>query len=145
MLYFLIGNPHFLSLKLTVREEQQSLLEVMDQDLLDDFSENRVSVPLKNTNNLKSHSGEKSNKCNQCDYVSSQASYLRSHLKTHSLKIRTNLWKRTVEKSKKCYRCDLFGQAILGHIRKRTVEKNQTNATKVTLPVKIQALWGNIW
>ena len=107
MLYFLIGNPHFLSLKLTVREEQQSLLEVMDQDLLDDFSENRVGAPLKNTNykgektnkcnqsdyvsfyghhlrrHLKSHSGEKSNKCNQCDYVSSQASYLRTHLKTH--------------------------------------------------------------
>ena len=33
---------------------------------------------------LKTHSGEKSNKCNQCDYASSQASHLRTHLKTHS-------------------------------------------------------------
>ena len=32
----------------------------------------------------KTHSGEKSNKCNQCDYASSQASHLRTHLKTHS-------------------------------------------------------------
>jgi uncharacterized Zn-finger protein len=33
---------------------------------------------------LKTHSGEKSNKCNQCDYASSQAGVLRRHLKTHS-------------------------------------------------------------
>ena len=30
------------------------------------------------------HIGEKSNKCNQCDYASSQAGNLRAHLKTHS-------------------------------------------------------------
>ena len=28
--------------------------------------------------------GEKSNKCNQCDYASSYASALRAHLKRHS-------------------------------------------------------------
>ena len=33
---------------------------------------------------LKRHSGEKSNKCNQCNYASSQAGVLRIHLKTHS-------------------------------------------------------------
>ena len=33
---------------------------------------------------LKTHSGEKSNKCNQCDYASSRADKLRTHLKTHS-------------------------------------------------------------
>ena len=71
----------------------------------------------------------------QFEVTSENAQFKNSNkpLKTHCRKI------------KKCYRCDLFGQAILGHIRKRTVEKNQTNATKVTLPVKIQALWGNIW
>ena len=30
---------------------------------------------------LKIHSGEKSNKCNQCDYASSQAGSLRKHLR----------------------------------------------------------------
>ena len=30
------------------------------------------------------HSGEKSNKCNQCDYSSSRAGHLRRHLKMHS-------------------------------------------------------------
>merc|ERR1712083_1181739 len=30
------------------------------------------------------HSGEKSNKCNQCEYASSQAGHLREHSKTHS-------------------------------------------------------------
>ena len=33
---------------------------------------------------LKMHSGEKSNKCNQCDYASSQAGTLKTHMKTHS-------------------------------------------------------------
>ena len=33
---------------------------------------------------MKTHSGEKSNKCIQCDYVSSRAGDLRKHLKTHS-------------------------------------------------------------
>ena len=33
---------------------------------------------------LKTHSGEKSNNCNQCDSAFSQASHLRTHLKTHS-------------------------------------------------------------
>ena len=31
---------------------------------------------------LKTHSGEKPNKCNQCDYACSDPSGLRSHLKT---------------------------------------------------------------
>ena len=33
---------------------------------------------------MKTHSGEKPNKCNLCDYASSQACTLRRHLKTHS-------------------------------------------------------------
>ena len=33
---------------------------------------------------LKMHSGEKSNKCNQCNYASSHASALKTHLKIHS-------------------------------------------------------------
>ena len=32
---------------------------------------------------LKSHTGEKSNKCNQCDYASSRADDLIKHLKMH--------------------------------------------------------------
>ena len=44
---------------------------------------------------LKRHSGEKSYKCNQCDFASSQASNLRRHLKTHS-----------GEKSYKCNQCN---------------------------------------
>ena len=44
---------------------------------------------------LKTHSGEKSNKCNQCDFTSSEAGDLRRHLKTHSGK-----------KTHKCNQCD---------------------------------------
>ena len=32
-------------------------------------------------NHLKMHTGEKSNKCNQCDYASSQAGHLRTHMR----------------------------------------------------------------
>ena len=82
----------------------------MGPDLIDeDFSESgvNVDVPLRKTNNelvklnkcnqcnyasslagnlrthLETHSGEKANKCNQCNYASSQAGNLRTHLKTH--------------------------------------------------------------
>ena len=51
------------------------------------------------------HSGEKTNKCNQCDFVSSQASNLRRHLKTHS-----------GEKSNKCNQCD-YASSYASHLR----------------------------
>ena len=44
---------------------------------------------------LKTHNGEKSNKCNQSDYASFKAGNLRTHLKTHS-----------GEKLNKCNQCD---------------------------------------
>ena len=44
---------------------------------------------------MKTHSGEKSNKCNQCDYTFFQAGHLRGHLKTQS-----------GEKLHKCNQCD---------------------------------------
>ena len=55
-----------------------------------------------------SHSGEKSNKCNQCDFVSSYASALRTHLKTHS-----------GEKSNKCNQCD-FASSQAGYLRRHS-------------------------
>ena len=54
---------------------------------------------------LKIHSGEKSNKCNQCDYASSLAGDLRRHLKTHS-----------GEKSNKCNQCD-YASSEAGNLR----------------------------
>ena len=40
---------------------------------------------------LKMHSGEKTNKCNQCYFVSSRAGNLKTHLKTHSGE-KSNKW-----------------------------------------------------
>ena len=54
---------------------------------------------------FKKASGEKLNKCNQCEYASSQADSLRSHLKTHS-----------GEKSNKCNQCD-FASSRPDHLR----------------------------
>ena len=57
---------------------------------------------------LKTHSGEKSNKCNQCDYTSSHAGNLRQHLKTHS-----------GEKSNKCSQCD-FTSSRAGDLKRHS-------------------------
>ena len=81
---------------------------------------------------LKMHSGEKSNKCNQCDYASSCAGHLRRHLKTHS-----------GEKSNKCNQCDFassYASALKEHLKTHSGEKSQTNATNVTLPLLKQAI-----
>ena len=42
------------------------------------------SDPSSSSQHLKTHSGEKSNKCNQCTFESFQTGNLREHLKTHS-------------------------------------------------------------
>ena len=58
---------------------------------------------------LKTHSGEKSNKCNQCDYASSRADSLRAHLKMHS-----------GDKSNKCNQCDFassYTSALRTHLK----------------------------
>ena len=59
----------------------------------DDFSgikDPTVEIIMKKTNDVT-----KSNKCNQCEYASSHAGHLRTHLKIHS-----------GEKSNKCNQCD---------------------------------------
>ena len=69
---------------------------------------------------MKKHSGEKSYKCIQCDYASSHADNLRTHLKTHSGEeknatnvtmteagtLRTYMKIHNGEKFNKCTRCD---------------------------------------
>ena len=55
---------------------------------------------------MKIHSKEKSNKCNQCDYASSTASHLRTHMKIHSK-----------EKSNKRSQCD-YASIEAGNLRK---------------------------
>ena len=80
---------------------------------------------------MKTHSGEKPNKCNQCDYASSDASNLRTHLKTHS-----------GERSNKCNQCN-YASSQAGHLRthlKVHSEKSQTNATNVTMHLLGQAI-----
>ena len=64
---------------------------------------------------LKTHSGEKSHKCKQCEYVSSQEGILRRHYKTHS-----------GEKSNKCNRCDyasFHAFSLRRHMKMHTGEK----------------------
>ena len=73
---------------------------------------------------LKAHTGEKSNKCNQCDYASSVACHLRRHLKTHG-----------GEKSNKCNQCE-YASFEAGNLRRHLKThhgESQMSATSVTL------------
>ena len=54
---------------------------------------------------MKKHTGEKSNKCSLCDYASSQAGTLKRHMKTH-----------TGQKSNKCNLCD-YASSRAGNLR----------------------------
>ena len=72
---------------------------------------------------MKTHSGEKSNKCGQCNYASSEASTLRKHLKMH-----------TGEKNKRCNQCDYASYNsgnLMTHLKTHSGEKqnkcNQCN------------------
>ena len=93
--------------------------------------------------NLKAHTGEKSNKCNQYDFVSSHTSTLWIYLKMHS-----------GEKSNICSQCD-FVSSHAGNSRKHVVshgggksgnlrtdlkcteEKGKQNATGATMRARI--------
>ena len=64
---------------------------------------------------MKIHSGEKSNKCNQCDFASYETANLMKHLTTHS-----------GEKSCKCNQCDFAcsdPSSLSRHLGTHTVEK----------------------
>ena len=69
---------------------------------------------------------KKSNKCNQCDFASSRADVLRTHLKTHSGEIG--------EKSNKCNLCDYASSqasSLMRHLKTHTGEKsNKCNLQK---------------
>ena len=59
---------------------------------------------------LKKHSGEKSNKCNQCDYASFRVGDLRTHLKTHC-----------GEKPNKCNQCEFacsYSSSLRRHMKR---------------------------
>ena len=66
---------------------------------------------------LKTHNGERLNKCNQCDFESSQSDHLRTHLKTHS-----------GEKPNKCNQCKFC--FFLGRHVEETFENAQWRKVK---------------
>ena len=80
---------------------------------------------------LRTHSGEKPNKCNQCDYASSQACNFRKHMKIHIVeisskckqcayassrtdKLRAHLKTHGGEKPNKCEQCDSKSSLLRG-------------------------------
>ena len=81
---------------------------------------------------LKIHSGEKPNKCNQCDYASSYASHLRTHLKTHS-----------GEKTNKCSQCD-YASSQLCNLRRHMARHIWTHCGEksTTIPT---LCWKILW
>ena len=80
-------------------DEGQEIVPIEEQEIqivaMDDDEEQEIQFVAIPPGPPILNSGKKLNKCNKCDYASSQASHLRSHLKTHS-----------GEKSSKCNQCD---------------------------------------
>ena len=105
---------------------------------------------------LIKHSGEKPNRCNQCDYASSGAGNLRTHLKTHSGEkpnkcnqcdyassyasaLRRHLIKHSGEKPNRCNQCD-YASSDAGNLwahLKHTVEKNHWSVTNALTPADL--------
>ena len=80
----------FLSFNLTARGDTACQLVEMEQ-ILEQEKSNKCNLCEYASSraghlrtHMKMHSGEKSNKCSQCDYASSQAGNLRTHMKTHT-------------------------------------------------------------
>ena len=86
----------------------------MDQHLgnfMSSGSKADMQIPTEQTKN-----GEKSKKCSQCDYASTQACALRAHLKIHS-----------GEKSNKCNQCDYActdPSSLRRHVKTHSGEKS---------------------
>ena len=108
-------HPFFSQLDGSSKRRRTNLKQVMDIDC--------------DKNYLKDDST--AHKCNQCEYISSRASNLKAHLKTHS-----------GEKSNKCNQCDYASSQAghWGHIWRHTVEKSQTSATNVIMHPITQAI-----
>ena len=69
----------------------------------------------------KTHSGEKSNKCNQCMFASSHTSALRTHLKRHS-----------GERPYKCNQCDYASSHVFSlktHLKTHSEEKSNKSGS----------------
>ena len=75
----------------TVATDQSSGNCNKSMELMDSMNMKDMKV----TSNKCKTTREKSHKCSLCDFASSQAGHLRTHMKTH-----------TGEKSNKCNRCD---------------------------------------
>ena len=78
---------------------------------------------------FKTHSGEKPNICNQCDYASSRADVLRKHLKTHG-----------GEKTNKCNQCNYASYEagdlrihLKTHSGEKSIKCNQCDSASITL------------
>ena len=92
----------------------------MNNDMMQTVVTDKSSGNYKKSMDIVDHTKEKSNKCSQCDYASSYASALKTHMKTH-----------TGEKSNKCNQCD-YASSQAGNLRtqmkKHTGEKSNSPA-----------------
>ena len=100
----------------------------MQQVWLCILSGKRIEETFENT--LCGHSGDKTNRYDQCDYACHDSSNLRKHMKVETSQI--NAISVTMHS---------FKQAIW----KRKVEKSCTGAISVIMHPLMQALWIDIW
>ena len=113
-------------------KDNTSCMVNMDQSI-----EQRNSNKKTGNVHMKTYSGEKLNKCNQCDFTSSRADNLRRHMKIHS-----------GEKSNKCNQGEFASSRadnLRRHLKTHSGEKSNANATCVIMHPLRQVIWGGIW
>ena len=106
---------YFKELKFEVDDQTRLLIDSWSAMSILDYMHQRMHNNLPDETHLPNalkihltiHSGEKLNKCNQCNYASSRRDHLRTHLKRHS----------TGEKSNKCNQCN-YASSMEGDLRK---------------------------
>ena len=100
--------------KVKVKQDQLSKYEVDSWKFFVDMSTSSSNLLKSNMEkeksstfegHLKTHPGEKYNKCNQCNYASVRTGHLRRHMKTHS-----------GEKSYTCNQCN-YAAVEVNHLR----------------------------
>ena len=121
---YVMYDKHYLSDYLEVESQSATNVTIhpLGLELFEDTFENTQWRNIKQMQQLrlnasalnrhwKTHTGERPNKCNQCDYATSCADVLKTHLKTHSGKSQTNATNANMH---------ALLQAIWGHIYEKT-------------------------
>ena len=121
-------------------------------------SDKQISLPFVQAEDVRTHSGGKSHKCDHCEYVFTKASQLKIHFRNHSgekpfrcsfcdytsvqtSNLRAHLKNHSAEKPFKCKVCN-FASSQAGHLRahSKTHSGDKSHKCNVVLHLPMQTI-----